>query len=216
MNTAYHAKSSVKTLTGLKVFTVLSFIVTSVLGSACHFAFDFFGQSRLIAPFVPVNESTWEHLKLLFFPFLLCLIAGCLLGFSKNHSSHLSDRNRQAFLSCYLDGAAFGQIFGMVAIVVLFYTIHGLLGFSIDWINIGIYFISTAYAHYMFYRYASMPYYNTFSYNQTTHVPIWIPILVILGITALFVLFTFYTPQIALFLDPTSGTYGLPSSLSRT
>lgn len=216
MNTAYHAKSSVKTLTGLKVFTVLSFIVTSALGSACHFAFDFFGQSRFVAPFVPVNESTWEHLKLLFFLFLLCLIAGYFLGFSQNNSSHPSDRSRQAFLSCYLDGAAFGLICGMVAIVVLFYTINGFLGFSIDWMNIAIYFVSTAYAHYMFYRSASMPYYNTFSYHKTTHIPIWIPILVILITAALFVLFTFYTPQIGLFLDPQSRTYGLPASLSRT
>ena len=50
------------------------------VGTACHFAFDFFGQSRLIAPFVPVNESTWEHLKLLFFPFLLLLVIGCFAG----------------------------------------------------------------------------------------------------------------------------------------
>ena len=60
-------------LTRLKIFTAVSFILTATLGTACHFAFDFFGQSRLIAPFVPVNESTWEHLKLLFFPFLLLL-----------------------------------------------------------------------------------------------------------------------------------------------
>ena len=51
-------------LTRLKIFTAVSFILTAALGTACHFAFDFFGQSRLIAPFVPVNESTWEHLKL--------------------------------------------------------------------------------------------------------------------------------------------------------
>lgn len=215
MNTAYHAKSSVKTLNMLKVFTVLSFIVTSVLGTACHFAYDFFGRNQLLAPFVPVNESVWEHLKLLFFPFLLCLILGYVAGFSQNNSSHPSDRSRQAFLSCYLDGAAFGLISGILAIVVLFYTINGFLGFMIDWMNIAIYFISVAYAHHIFYRYASMPYYNTFSYNKTAHVPIWIPLLVILGTAVLFALFTFYTPQIGLFLDPQTSSYGLPASLSR-
>lgn len=60
-------------LTRLKIFTAVSFILTAALGTACHFAFDFFGESRLIAPFVPVNESTWEHLKLLFFRFFYCL-----------------------------------------------------------------------------------------------------------------------------------------------
>lgn len=67
-------------LTRLKIFTAVSFILTAALGTACHFAFDFFGESRLIAPFVPVNESTWEHLKLLFFPFLLLLVIGCFAG----------------------------------------------------------------------------------------------------------------------------------------
>lgn len=202
-------------LTRLKIFTVLSFFAASALGTACHFAYGFFGQNILTAPFVPVNESTWEHLKLLFFPFLVLLAIGYFLGFAKKNTSHALNRStKHAFLSCYLDGAAFGLLYGMTAIVVLFYTTNGILGIFIDWISIAIYFISMAYAHFIFYRYASMPYYNTFSYGKSRRpVPVFLPLLVILCIAVLFGIFTFYPPQIGLFYDTQRKLYGLPASL---
>ena len=42
----------------------------TVLGvaSALHFAFEWSNNFRLLAPFVPVNESIWEHLKMAFWP----------------------------------------------------------------------------------------------------------------------------------------------------
>ena len=39
-------------------------------GSALHFLYDLW-PNPLTAVFAPVNESVWEHLKLLFWPFLL-------------------------------------------------------------------------------------------------------------------------------------------------
>lgn len=42
-----------------------------VLGTLSHFFFDWSGENRLVGIFAAVNESTWEHLKLLFFPALL-------------------------------------------------------------------------------------------------------------------------------------------------
>ena len=121
-------------LTRLKIFTAVSFILTAALGTACHFAFDFFGQSRLIAPFVPVNESTWEHLKLLFFPFLLLLVIGCFAGIAGGNAPISNRSLKKMFLSCYWDGAAFGELCGMAAVVVLFYGINGILGFNLDWV----------------------------------------------------------------------------------
>ena len=85
-------------LTRLKIFTAVSFILTATLGTACHFAFDFFGQRRLIAPFVPVNESTWEHLKLLFFPFLLLLVIGCFAGIAGGNAPISNRSLKKMFL----------------------------------------------------------------------------------------------------------------------
>jgi len=42
-----------------------------VLGTLLHFAFAWSGKNLFVAPFAAVNESVWEHLKLVFWPALL-------------------------------------------------------------------------------------------------------------------------------------------------
>ena len=44
------------------------FIFTAVMGTLLHFLFDWTGGSAVAALFSAVNESIWEHLKLLFYP----------------------------------------------------------------------------------------------------------------------------------------------------
>ena len=50
------------------------FIFISVLGVLLHFTYEWSGDNAVVGLFSAVNESTWEHLKLLFFPFLLRVI----------------------------------------------------------------------------------------------------------------------------------------------
>ena len=47
------------------------FLFTSVTGTLLHFLFDWTGGNVLAAVFSAVNESIWEHMKLLFCPMLL-------------------------------------------------------------------------------------------------------------------------------------------------
>ncbi len=54
-----------------KAWQVMGFLFTAIAGTLLHFLYDWSGQSLLIAPFSAVNESIWEHMKLLFFPMLL-------------------------------------------------------------------------------------------------------------------------------------------------
>ena len=42
-------------------------VFTLLVGSLLHFLYDW-TNSPVVAVFSAVNESTWEHLKLLFFP----------------------------------------------------------------------------------------------------------------------------------------------------
>ena len=55
-------------------FQIFSAIFGIVLGTLLHFAFEWSNKSNLIAAFSSVNESTWEHLKLAFFPMLISTI----------------------------------------------------------------------------------------------------------------------------------------------
>ena len=51
--------------------TALHFVlVAAFLGTLNHFLYFLSGQSPIIALFCPVNESVWEHLKLLYFLFI--------------------------------------------------------------------------------------------------------------------------------------------------
>ena len=47
------------------------FVFTVVLGTILHFLYDLTNQSVLVAPFSAVNESTFEHMKLMYFPMLI-------------------------------------------------------------------------------------------------------------------------------------------------
>ena len=44
------------------------FIFTAILGTILHFLFDWTGGSPLVGLISAVNESIWEHMKLLFYP----------------------------------------------------------------------------------------------------------------------------------------------------
>ena len=52
--------------------------VVILLGNTLHFVYDWTGQARWAAYVSAVNESTWEHMKLLFVPWLLWTAAQCI------------------------------------------------------------------------------------------------------------------------------------------
>ena len=57
---------------------LLIFALTAAAGAALHFLYDLW-PNALTAVLAPVNESVWEHLKLLYWPFLtaaFCLTRG--------------------------------------------------------------------------------------------------------------------------------------------
>ena len=68
----------------LKRFCLVGFLVTTVLGILSHFVYDWTGGGFIIGLFFPVNESTWEHMKLMYFP---------LLAFSVAESKILKEQN---------------------------------------------------------------------------------------------------------------------------
>ena len=47
------------------------FAAVTFAGTFLHFLYDWTGRNILVSPFSGVNESTWEHMKLLFWPLFL-------------------------------------------------------------------------------------------------------------------------------------------------
>ena len=164
----------------------MGFAVTSLGGTILHFLFEWLSGTIWIAPFSGVNESTWEHMKLLFWPMLIFAIV---------ESFFFRDRNE--FWCVKLRGI----LLGLMLIPILFYTYNGVIGSSPDWINIAIFFISAAIVYI----------YETRQLNSDT-VACKSPrlaIALLLLVALLFTVFTFKAPRIGIFKDPLTLTYGI-------
>jgi len=155
-------------------------------GTLLHFLYDWTGGSILVSPFSGVNESTWEHMKLLFWPLLL--FAGLQRLFFREQENYWCVKLAQILL-------------GLTLIPVLFYTYNGVFGNSPDWINITIFYITAA-SVFLFEWWAFKQDRLQCKYPQLAFTAI-----CLLGV--LFVVFTFAPPQIPLFRDPLTGTYGI-------
>ena len=168
------------------VWQFVGFAVTVFLGTVLHFLYEWFGKAVWIAPFSGVNESTWEHMKLLFWP--MFLFAAVQWFFF---------RDRRDFWCVKLRGI----LCGLALIPVLFYTYNGVIGKSPDWVNISIFFIAAACSHLYethLFRTEKLRYRN----GRLSFAAVCI-------LALLFVIFTFATPEIGIFRDPLTGGYGI-------
>ena len=168
------------------LWQLVGFGVTSLVGTILHFLYDWLGGAVWVAPFSGVNESTWEHMKLLFWPMLIFAVVQSFFF-----------RERDDFWCVKLRGI----LLGLGLIPVLFYTYNGVIGRSPDWLNIAIFFIAAAIA-YIF---------ETRLYNsekvRCRYPKIAVALLCVIAV--LFVVFTFATPEFGIFEDPLTGTYGI-------
>jgi hypothetical protein len=162
------------------------FAVTSLGGTLLHFLYDWLGEAVWIAPFSSVNESTWEHMKLLFWPMFIYAIVESFFF-----------REREDFWCIKLRGILLGQML----IPIIFYTYNGVIGKSPDWINIAIFFISAAIS----YIYETVE----FRREKSSCISPKLAFLSLCAVMILFVIFTFFTPEIGIFEDPITGKFGI-------
>ena len=170
----------------LKIWQIAGLIFTSLAGTLLHFAYDWSNQSPLWATFSGVNESTWEHMKLLFFPMFV---------FALMQSRYLA-KEYENFWCVKL----VGTLVGLVLIPVLFYTYKGIVGISADWFNIAIFYL------------AALAGYLTEGFFMKKGIPCLsstVALVVLCLIGVVFVLFTYLPPEIPLFQDPITGGYGI-------
>ena len=170
----------------IRLWQLFGFAVTSLGGTLLHFLYDWLGEATWIAPFSGVNESTWEHMKLLFWPMFLYAVVQSRFF-----------RDRKDFWCVKLRGI----LLGLILIPVIFYTYNGAVGRSPDWLNIAIFFVAAAVA----YQYETRLFEKGRVKCERSRLAL--GALCLLG--GLFVVFTFATPEIGLFRDPLTGTYGI-------
>lgn len=114
----------------------LSFLLAAGFGTVSHFFYRWL-PLPIVGLFFPMNESVWEHLKLLFFPTLL---AGIGLG----TTSKAPHRTWSALLC-----AALAMPVGMLGV---YYLLAAGFGLHSLWIDISLYFFTMAAGFYGAYR----------------------------------------------------------------
>lgn len=168
---------------------VAGVIAVSIIGTLLHFVFALSGQNGFVALFAPVNESIWEHLKLLWFPYVAFALLQCFLPGEKNKASFWASKTVGAFA-------------GTLFIATFFYTYSGALGKTITVLDILSFYLGvlTAFSiDYILYR----------SARPATRVACAFGIAALVVMSVLFFVFTYYPPQIPLFEDPQNGSFGI-------
>ena len=103
-------------------FQIFSTIFVIILGTTLHFSYTWSKSNSIVGLFSAINESTWEHLKLLFFPMLITTIIGYLIF--------------KDIFPNFLSSKTIGILSAMLSTVILFYTYTGIIGTNYAFINI--------------------------------------------------------------------------------
>lgn len=108
-----------------KKITGLGILWTLVLGTLSHFFYQWSHENMLIGMFSPVNESVWEHLKLLFFPALTYML--------------IEQKAMGKAMPKLFGKNLLGLFAGLLVMPLLFYGYTAFSGKSILWVDIGIF-----------------------------------------------------------------------------
>lgn len=163
----------------LKQYTAAGIFFVLIAGTLLHFLYDWTNNNRIAGLFAPVNESVWEHMKLLFFPMLI---------YSLVMAHHLKT-------SCpYVSSAlCFGMLAGTLGIPLLYYAYTSVLGRNIFFLDLAIFVLCTIIAFFLAY-----------SFTLSCRVQPYAPFLYCLVCVLLlcFIVFSYHPPDLFLFSKP--------------
>ena len=161
------------------IYSVVGTIVVSVLGCLSHFAFEWLGSNSATAFLFATNESIFQHMKIFIMPYFAYSIFEYLI-YGKNIQNFISAKGLSLLV-------------GTLFIPVFFYSYSGILGFNIVWLDISIYFMAVILAFYISYKKM-----NQTSLSTKTDNSVWFIVSIIIVI--LTIIFSYYSPDIALFI----------------
>lgn len=166
----------------LKSIHIVGAVFTLIAGCLLHFVWDWSGQSNFTAIFSAVSESTWEHLKLLFFPFIVFSVIEYFM-YGKN-------------LKCFWSAKICSVLLGMMTIISVFYTYTGIIGKNYLVLDIGTFIIGVIFSYLYSYRRLDNSTKPCSTFSQT------FSIFILIAFVIAFAIFSFYPPRFGLFLSP--------------
>ncbi|MBR6739015.1 MAG: hypothetical protein IKL99_05030 [Oscillospiraceae bacterium] len=165
-----------------------AFLFTAVFGTLLHFTYDTFPDFPLTAVVSSVNESVWEHMKLLYFPMLAAALAQRLFP----------SMQRQDFWCIKL----LGILTGLFLIPALYYTYTGALGIHLTWLDISIFYVTAAAAYLLETHLLMQEPRRVCRFSR-------VAMLLTIVLAFVFLLLTYFPPHLPIFRDPVTLTYGI-------
>lgn len=167
------------TTNNLKSNTFWGIIFVLITGTIAHFVYEWSDNSFIIGLFFPVNESTWEHMKLCFFPMLL-------------YSLYMNKKRKKEYPGV-TSALLFGILLSTFLIPVFFYTYSGIIGKTFMPLDIVTFIASVLLSFRAVYK-------LTLSEKLISFTGM-LKIFVII-IAVFFLLFSYNPPDISLFVNP--------------
>jgi hypothetical protein len=156
-------------------------------GSVLHFVFEWVHHWRLLAWVAPVNESTWEHFKLGFWPGLMFALVEYVMI--------------RESVSNFWIGKSLGLLSMPIVIGTLFYGYTAIVGRHYLWVDIWIFLVSVAVAQGVSYRIMTAA-------QLGGNTQRW-GIIGLMALVVVYSLFSYYPPRVFLFEDPVTHHYGI-------
>ena len=160
-----------------------------LLGSLWHFLYQILGECFLIGLIAPINESVWEHGKLVLWPIILWWSLYYVW-----QGKHRQIRTDSWFFSTLLS-----LVIALLTIPLLYYAYTGAFGVELLWVDILILLVALVLGQLA----------GLYSYCRGFSLPAKLVWLILLALVVLFAYFTLCPPHLPLFQDSTTGGFGL-------
>lgn len=173
---------------GWKKWEVIGLFFALAAGNLLHFVYEWSGENPIVAAISGVNESTWEHMKLLAVPWVLWSLVE-LIVLRHNRLPVLAAR-------------AAGLLAGLVVIPLLYYGYTGAIGENISLVNIIIFQLAVLVAFGISWLVLNRRWFLGMFWDILGGI-------VLAGTLALFVWWTYQPPQFPVFTDPVTQQRGM-------
>ena len=171
----------------MKKIKIIGVFIIFLLSFISHFMYEWF-PSNFFSIFFPVNESIWEHMKLIVTPVLFFSIFENILY-----------RNKNILVNNFILSYSISIVLGIVIYLIVYLPIHYMIGHNI-FISIGLLFIIFMIIEIISYYIMK---YRDIKYSRI----IGLGIIVIMYI--IFCYLTYNPPKNDLFYDTSKNIYGI-------
>lgn len=168
-------------------YEVIGVFFIFILGTLFHFIYQWSGQSKLVALIAPINESVWEHLKLVLWPSLLYALFEYII--------------LKPDASIFWAAKTFSIYTAAISIIVIFYLYTSVLGRNYLILDILTFLASVVISQIISCRILML--------NSLPSILQKLSPLMLAAMVLVFFIFTFFPPHLPVFKNPMDGKYGL-------